>query len=255
MSAGTSAIKQLVETFVGSFKKLPKAGDAASDLIQQATRNVDFNAVHAGSDVGKLRKVAQSLVGLNKGNDEVVTRRFAGDVSKRVYSAVQSRNMLEEAIKGTDAYKITFKKTGGNIDIENSIAGLISGNTPNYLKDVKSEVLDQAVAIHKHGLSNLGIDVSKAENVIGIDKALGQIGADTEIMGMLGRNIKDAGIRGQAGAMFGARFLKDGKATPVRGVLGMAAPAIGITLGANALSIPNKVLDVATEDAIRRGRI
>jgi len=255
MSAGSKVISRLFETFIDSFKSLPKAGDAAETLVRNVTKNIDQSSVHAGASVGKLRKVAQSLVGLNKGNDEVVTRRFAGDVSKRVYSAVQSRNMLEEAIKGTDAYKITFKKTDGNIDIENSIAGLISGNTPNYLKDVKSEVLDQAVAIHKHGLSNLGIDVSKAENVIGIDKALGQIGADTEIMGMLGRNIKDAGIRGQAGAMFGARFIKDGKATPVRGVLGMAAPAVGITLGANALSIPNKVLDVATEDAIRRGRI
>ena len=253
MSAGTSVVKQLIETFVGSFKELPKAGDAASDLIQQATRNVDFNAVHAGSDVGRLRKTAQSLVGLNKGNDEIVTRRFAGDVSKRVYGAVQSRNVLEETLRGTDAFKTVSEK--GTVDIDESISSLISGNTPEYLKDIKSDALDQAVAIHAQGLRSLGVDISKAEDVMNIDRTLGQIGLDNDIMGMLGRNIKDAGIRGQAGAMFGARFIKNGKATPVRGVLGMVAPTVGITFGANLLSVPNKVLDVATEDAIRRGRI
>jgi hypothetical protein len=253
MSAG-KAVMDVIQSFLGAFENMQaKGGDSVQKLITQATKGISGETVFAGSKVGPLRKIAQSFVGLNKGNDEIVSRRFAGDVSKRLYGAIQSRNALEEVVRGTKGFADLDKP-----DMNRILAGIATGKPDDFLGDIsKNDTLNEAIEAYTGSLRGLGIKAS-ADNmgeIAGLNTTLAGIASSDDAMRTLGMNIKNAGIRGQAGAMFGARFTKNGKTTPVRGIMGMAAPGVGITLGTNFLSVPNKVLDVATEDAIRRGRI
>lgn len=250
MSAG-KAVTELFSAFLGAFEGMKSAGKSVGDLIGDATKGIDLDTAYAGSKVGTLRKVAQGFLGLNRGNDEIASRRFAGDVSKRLYGAVQSRNALASMIEADTGFK------AANVNINKVLSQVAAGDTPTFLGGLKGEKFTEAVADYTGSLRNIGIkaDLKNIGEVTNINTALANIGSSEDAMRTLGMNIKNAGISGQAGAMFGSQFVRGGKVAPVRGVMGMGLPMTGVALGTNLLSVPNKVLDVATEDAIRRGRI
>lgn len=246
-SAGKAAFN-LLDSFISSFGGFKIAGKDAVEVMQSAVKNVDTEVIEAGSRVGPLRQVAQGLFGLNRGNYEISSRRAVGDISQRVTGAVKSRRMLEDVIKGTDVYKDLSKDSPA--DINALVNELITGG--DRFKNVKSDTLNDVLSMHKYSLKSLGVPETDYAQM---SDTIREIGSDEKIMGILNQNVRNAGIRGQAGAMFGGTFIRDGKVAPVRGVFSMAAPTVGIGFGLKALSVPSKVLDVATEDAIRRGRI